>query len=454
VSRLAVRRPERPEVSVVLVTHNAWEWTERALAALLEHTEPCFEVVVVDNASTDGTLDGLAAVEGVTVLRNPENEGFGPAANRAAAHATAPLLALLNTDALVHPGWLPPLRRILDEEPDVAAVAPRLLHLDGSVQEAGSILWGDAEVWPYGADQPASRLEYRFRRDVDYASAACLLLRRAAFDAAGGFHPAYAPAYYEDVDLCLTLWARGLRTVCQPRSEVTHAGGASTDRERVAALLARNRPIFTGRWAPVLAERPPSPLRWEPEDVIPGRDLRCADRVLVVGDFVPDARSPRCERLLRELAGLWPRARITNVALDPDGAERSAEPLLDAGVELALPGEELGRWLAQRRHHYGVVVATSWAAAMPPVRPLLDTTQPHAHRALLLDGAFARDLEDGAYREAVRSARLLLCADEDQRGLAAGVAPGAHLAVLGDEPAGPGWAGPLVAALAPLGMAP
>jgi GT2 family glycosyltransferase len=437
-----------------MVTFNAWEWTEQALRALVEGTDPCYEVIVADNASTDGTLEGLASITGARVLRNSVNLGFGPAANQAALHARAPLLVLLNTDALVHPGWLPPLRTILDTEPDVAAVAPRLLHLDGSVQEAGSILWGDAEVWAYGATQPATRPEYRFRRDVDYASAACLLLRRSAFVEEGGFDPAYAPAYYEDVDLCLSLWAQGLRTVCQPRSEVTHAGGASTDPQRVAALLERNRPVFQARWGRLLAERPPSPVHAEPEDVIPGRDLRCADRVLVVGDFVPDARQPRLEGLLRQLIQLWPRARVTCAALDDDAAELSAPPLLAAGVELAWPGESLGLWLAQRRHHYGVVITTSWAAAMPPVRPLLEATQPHAHVALLLDGTFESDVGDDGYREAVRRARLLLCRDGEQRSLAARIAPAAHLAVLPGGTAGPVWASALVDALAPLGMAP
>jgi GT2 family glycosyltransferase len=455
VTPTAVPRAPRPDVSVVLVTYNAWEWTERALEALVEHTDPCYEVIAVDNASTDGTLDGLSGIDGITLLRNPSNLGFGPAVNLAALHARAPALLLLNTDTLVHPGWLPPLRTVLDAEPDVAAVAPRLLHLDGSVQEAGSIVWGDAEVWPYGADRPADRPEYRFRRDVDYASGACLLLRRAAFAGAGGFHPGYAPAYFEDVDLCLTLWERGLRTVCQPGSEVTHAGGASTDRRRLSALLERNRPRFIERWRPFLAGRPPSPVHWEPEDVLPGRDLRCADRVLVIGDFVADGRQPRVEALLRGLVALWPQARITHLALDADGGAAAAPPLLAAGIEVAWPDGGLARWLEQRRHHSTLVIATSWAAAMPPVAALVDATQPHAHRALLLDAGFERDLAGEGFAAAVRSAGLLLCADESQRGLAAAAAPAARTAVVpGTDHRDPGWTAALVAALAPLGMAP
>jgi GT2 family glycosyltransferase len=447
VSRLAIAATDRPELSVVMVTYNAWDWTRRALEALVEHTDADLELIVADNASSDGTLEGLAAVEGITVLRNPANLGFGPAANQAALRARAPLLLLLNTDALVHPGWLPPLRAVLEAEPDVAAVAPRLLHLDGSLQEVGSILWGDAEVWPYGATRAAAAPEYRFRRDVDYASAACLLLRRSAFVDSGGFDPVFAPAYYEDVDLSLRLWERGLRTVCQPRSEVTHAGGASTDRGRRTRLLEHNRPVFVERWRRLLALRPPSPVHRAPEDVIPGRDLRCDDRVLVVGDFVPDARQPQLEALLRTLVRLWPRARVTYLALDGDDAEGSAPPLLAAGVELAWPGDALEGWLRQRRHHYGVVMATSWAASSHPVRGLLESSQPHAHRVLLVDRGAARDLAGEDYAAAVRSARLLLCTGDEARAAAVRVAPSGEVVVLDGERS-------LAGALAPLGMAP
>ena len=452
--RLSVPRAGAPDVSVLMVTFNAWEWTERALAALVEHTDPCYELIVADNASEDGTLAGLESVDGVTVLRNADNLGFGPAVDLAALHARAPLMALLNTDALVHPGWLPPLRAVLDGHPDVAAVAPRLLHLDGTVQEAGSIVWGDAEVWPYGADQPATRPEYRFRRRVDYASAACLLLRRSAFVDVGGFDPLFAPAYFEDVDLSLRLWSRGLATVCQPASEVTHAAGRSTDRRRRSELLARNRAHFAGRWAGLLAERPRSPVHWEPQDVLPGRDLRCSDRVLLVGDFVPTPDDRRLTALLHGLIELLPQARITYLALDDLDAEMNAPPLLEVGVELAWPGDGLGVWLAQRRHHYGLVLAASWAAAMPPVRPLLDATQPRAHRGLLLEPALEADLAGDAYRDAVHAAGLLLCADDVERDLAARTAPAAAAVVLPDDRDDPCWEPALTAALAPLGMAP
>src|SRR4029077_8237898 len=269
----------------------------------------------VDNNSQDGTLAGLADIGGLQLVRNPVKRGFGVAANQGAALARAPLLLFLNTDALVQPGWLAPLISVLEAEPDVAAVAPRMLHLDGSLQEAGSILWRDGQVVNYGDGASADEPEFRFRRDVDYASAACLLVRRAEFQAVGGFDPVYTPAYFEDVDLCQALWRRGMRTVYQPASPVVHARWASTARSRAVGLIERNLPVFRERWSEVLRRRPQRPQRLDPRTLLLGRDATCADRVLVLADRVaaPGAPGPdgRAARLAGDLARISPATRVT-----------------------------------------------------------------------------------------------------------------------------------------------
>src|SRR5207247_2876937 len=140
-----------------------------------------------------------------------------------AAHARSRLLLFLNSDALVHEGWLPPLLERA-AEPRVGAVAPRFLNLDGSVQEAGALLYREPATAAYGAGETES-VELRRPRMLDYASAACLLVERRAFDEVGGFDPAYGKAYYEDVDLCLALASQGYLTVYEPRSAVTHVHG-------------------------------------------------------------------------------------------------------------------------------------------------------------------------------------------------------------------------------------
>src|SRR5579885_3269240 len=125
-ARLAVPRCDAPEVSVVVVTYNAWEWTERALRALIDTTEAAYELVVIDNASRDETPQRLAEIDNARVVHESVNRGFGVAANLGAIMSRAPRVLLLNSDAMVQPGWLPPLLDVLDGEDDVAAVGSRL----------------------------------------------------------------------------------------------------------------------------------------------------------------------------------------------------------------------------------------------------------------------------------------------------------------------------------------
>ena len=363
-SRTRIPAPARPRVSVVMVTYNAWTWTDRAIGALLAGTDPVYELVIVDNNSQDATVDQLGQLDGARILRNPVNHGFGPAANQGAAAARAPRVVFLNSDALVQPGWLEPLSAVLDAEPDVGAVAPRMLNLDGSLQEAGSILWRDGLVVNYGDTGDPGGAEFGFRRDVDYASAACLMVRRRDFAAVGGFDPVYAPAYFEDVDLCQALWERGMRTVYQPASTVVHARWASTDRSRATALIERNLPLFRDRWRDLLGRRPRRPARLDPRSLLLGRDAPCEDRVLVLADRVPgpDGTS-RVDCLARDLVRLSPATRVTLFAADATGAAAAAARLLEAGVEVAWsdPGPEA--WLDRRQLHYDAVLACGTAAA-------------------------------------------------------------------------------------------
>src|ERR1700692_5078853 len=103
-----------------MLTYNRGDLTKEALRLLAEVTEPRYELVIVDNASTDGTLDQLAQVSGARILRNPRNLGFGPATNQGAAMARGRYLLLLNSDAWVRPGWLEPLIDVADSDPGVA----------------------------------------------------------------------------------------------------------------------------------------------------------------------------------------------------------------------------------------------------------------------------------------------------------------------------------------------
>jgi O-antigen biosynthesis protein len=354
-----------PEVSILIVTYGGWKWTERALRSLREHTEAEYEVVIVDNASPDDTPDRLRReVRGARVVLNESNEGFGPANNAAAELARGEVLVLLNADALVRPGWLPPLQETLRRS-GVGAVVPLLLNLDGTVQEAGSVVWADGSTEAVGAGAPADDPVHRFRRSTDYGSAACLAIRRDTFLDVGGFHPGYVPAYCEDVDLALSLRVRGLRTVVDPRSEVVHVRFGAVGEGAAARLIRRNRKLLLERWGAVLAGHPPPYRPDRPHRLWAGRDREAVDRFLVI------AETPE-RSLLLALSRAHPSARVTSLSRSGAGTPE----LLDAGIEDAPLPDDMGGWLRDRRFHYSAVVVSGGRPGN--LGELLKDSQPQA----------------------------------------------------------------------------
>src|SRR5262245_13895693 len=282
----ALRFPEveDPLVSVVMVTYGNWPLVRRVLEALVERTDPTYELIVVDSSSPDETPQRLRdEVEGANVVLSEENLGFGGGSNLGAEKARGRYVLFLNPDALVEPGWLEPLLEVLESDPTAGAVVPMLLNPDGSIQEAGSVV--DSVGWSlaFGRGESADTLAHRFRREVDYGSAACLLVRRDAFEEAGGFDPAYGIGYFEDVDLSFKLKERGLKTIYEPRSRVVHElHGSGTSKQAQQRMIA-NRALFYRRWSERLARRPKLvELPSNPARLAAARDAEVVDRILVL----------------------------------------------------------------------------------------------------------------------------------------------------------------------------
>lgn len=350
-SELRVPRAAEPLVSIVMVTYGAGEWAERALRGVAEHTDPMYEVVVTDNASPDGTGARLRErIDGIDLLLNERNLGFGPAANQGAARTRGRLLCFLNPDTLVEEGWLLPLTEAV-EEAGVGAAVPLLLDLDGTLQEAGSIVGGDGATHALGRGDDPDGWSMRGVMTVDYGSAACLVVRRAAFEQVGGFDPAYQPAYCEDVDLGLALRSAGYRTVVEPRSRVRHARAASVGLERAHRLTLANRPRLLARWGRSLADRPPlEDLSAYPHRIVAARDHDATDRLLFLAEGLPHEADVN---LLVRLARTWPDVRLT--VLVERGLADEARSLTREGIEVAIGVEDVGSWLDARRFHHTVV---------------------------------------------------------------------------------------------------
>jgi GT2 family glycosyltransferase len=212
---LSAPRPETgPAVSIVIPVWNKVEYTHACLVRLQAVTPAgTYEVVLVDNGSTDATPDLLAALSGdVKVVRNEQNLGFARACNQGAAVAGGRYLLFLNNDTEPHPGWLEPLVEVLDEEPDVGVVGSKLLFPNGLVQHAGVWVITDEDrhemhgyhrLYLAVPDDPAVEA----RADLQVVTGAALAIRRELF---------------EDVDLCLKVRKAGHRVVYEPRSTLTH----------------------------------------------------------------------------------------------------------------------------------------------------------------------------------------------------------------------------------------
>ena len=246
------------EVAAVIVSYNVRDLLLRCIASL--RADGVSEIVVVDNASRDGSADAVEAHEpDVTLLRLTTNLGFGGGANRGVARTTAPYVLIVNPDVVVEPGSTKALVDALERDPGLGIVGPRIDTLDGEV-------YPSARAFPNLLDAaghaflhflwPNNRFSRRYRmldwdrasaRDVDWVAGTHLLMRREAWDAVRGFDEAYF-MYMEDVDLCWRLRGAGWRTGYDPAARVQHDIGRSTDQTPYRMILAHHRSMLTFAW--------------------------------------------------------------------------------------------------------------------------------------------------------------------------------------------------------------
>jgi GT2 family glycosyltransferase len=242
---------ENPILSVIIVSFNTRQITLDCLKALYADLGALrAEVLVVDNASADGSADAIrAAFPEVVLIANDRNAGFGAANNLALRRAAGRFLLLLNSDAFVRPGALRAMIAYLEAHPEAGVVGPRLLNGDGSLQRSCFRLpsplraWldnlGISELAPgHSALSGYGRWPHDSTRHVEFVSGACMCVRRETYDAVGGFDERFF-MYAEESDWQRRIRDRGWQIAFHPDAVVTHLGGASG-----AGTAARVNPHF------------------------------------------------------------------------------------------------------------------------------------------------------------------------------------------------------------------
>ena len=301
---------EEVEVSIIIPVFNQFQFTHACLASLQTVEERSrFEVIVVDDCSTDETGELVPRMEGVVYLRNETNAGFIASCNRGAEKARGKYLVFLNNDTIVKEGWLSALLDTFTEEPQAGIVGSKLVYPNGRLQEAGGIIWRDASGCNYGKFDDPERPEYNFLREVDYCSAAALMIPKSLFRSAGGFDSRYAPAYYEDADLSFKLRKNGYKVLYQPLSEVIHYEGATGGTDLSTGTKQHqdiNRSTFAETWAAELMTKPANGNFTSLQKAQPGKK-----NVLIIDHHLPmpekDAGSLRMFHVLNILRRLGHR---------------------------------------------------------------------------------------------------------------------------------------------------
>jgi GT2 family glycosyltransferase len=321
--------------------HNQLAHIQACLTAFAENTsDGWYELLIVDNASTDGTREWLATLEGdVAVVTNQTNRGFAKACNQMAAQARGKYVVFLGTDTLPFPGWLEGLVAEAEVDETVGVVGGKLLSPDaGHVRHVGLVMGQEGYPVDLLRHAPPSHPGTNARRDLDMVTGACMLVRRDMFERLGGFDDTYGDGF-EDVDLCLRVRMTGHKVRFTPHSLLYHIEGAAEGRvDRARDSVTR----FQSQWSDAfdLAGRlrgapmtltptpvPPGalPVRWE-GDMFAFHSLAAVNRAiashLVASGLVELEARPRVAPAFAPSPGsrLWALAGRVNQPLSQPAA--------------------------------------------------------------------------------------------------------------------------------------
>jgi GT2 family glycosyltransferase len=218
-----------PLVSVIILGYNSRRFLDACLSSVFQTDYPNFEVVFVDNNSQDGSADFVSTTFGknkITVLRLNHNSGFSVGNNFGASYAKGDYLMFLNPDTSVNPEWLKTLVEVLEANPTIAIVQPKLLQTERDlIDSTGAFINRFGLVWSRGSDEKDVG-QYNTISRIFYAKGAAFMVSHKLWNDLQGFDPLFF-TYFEETDLCWRAWKVGYSVSYVPNSVVYHWGGGS-----------------------------------------------------------------------------------------------------------------------------------------------------------------------------------------------------------------------------------
>ena len=344
---------DEPEVTIVIPVYNNWWVTYKCLRALQRSFNLCkYEVIVVNDASTDQTRDGLRNIRGIKVVHNKVNVGYLESTNRGASLAaeSSNYIVLLNNDTEPIADWIDELLLVFKMHSDAAIVGSTLFYSDGRIQESGAQIFNSANGWNIGRGFSELNDMFRSLREVDYCSAAAVMVRKNFWLDVNGFDLRYKPAYYEDSDLAMSAWSQGLKVYVSPRSWVIHQEGASHGTSLKSGVKKHqniNREKFKNKWEKELNRH------WKDEGSPRVEFARDSKGIIVICDHeLPDSTrdsgSQRTIRIIQALMSLKYHVVLTGMEFSVRNVQ--IEELRQMGVEVHTDRQSLVDSLRYRSH--------------------------------------------------------------------------------------------------------
>jgi GT2 family glycosyltransferase len=223
---------DTPLVSVIILNFNGENYLKLCLLSVLDTKYPNFEVIFVDNASTDSSLKVVEKNFGndkrLRVFTSSENLGFSAGNNFGFSHARGHYIVFLNNDTIADPYWLDALVSTMEKDKTIGLAGSTILSIDGKKLRGAGGLWSDylLFLWPVGAGKEG---DFKFipTFEVSFATGCSLIARKEFLNEIGLFDPEI-PYNYDDTMLSVKTWLAGKRVVSVSGSRIWHIGGATT----------------------------------------------------------------------------------------------------------------------------------------------------------------------------------------------------------------------------------
>ncbi|HFK5553073.1 TPA: glycosyltransferase [Elizabethkingia anophelis] len=253
INKIEFKEEKDPKVTIIIPVHNQLRYTLNCLYSIMaaEDNIP-IEILIINDKSTDNSLEVLSKIPGLQILNNSEKLGFLRSANKGINEARGEFVYLLNNHTKVLNGYLSSLLNVFELHKDAGAVGSKLIYADGKLQGAGFLLFENEMIVNRGASQSVHDPRFNFLRKVDYCSGSSLIFRKK--DVTEGFNlldPVFSSAYYGETDLCMRFVENQKLTIYyQPQSEIIHYENVNCQQksENKQELLKKNHRIFWDRW--------------------------------------------------------------------------------------------------------------------------------------------------------------------------------------------------------------